>query len=197
MPPKQYAPTPLDEELCRACSDGDAAAVKKLLERGASPTCGTRVNGWSPLHYAATCADEAAAVAVIHVLERAGADVDGRSMNEATPSTRAAFKGHAKSLAALLELGADANLHNDEGSTPLHAACAKGHAACAALLLENGADATRLNSDGETPLDRARATRRGDFEGTVAVLLRARGAAAADDELVARDRLLFANPGKT
>lgn len=161
----------LDTELCRACLDGDETAVGELLARGASASATTPRNGWTALQYACTCPGDGGAK-LVALLSRSGASVNEACRNGASPLVRAAFKGHPRCLQALLDLGGDATLANTAGSTPLHSAAAKGHAACVTLLLPH-CDASARNTDGETAADRARATRRGDCDGTLAALAQA------------------------
>src|ERR1700712_5555573 len=68
---------------------------------------------------------------------------------------RAAKKGDAKKIKALLDLGVDINYEGSSGCTALHLATDGGHEAAVRVLLENGADPTSQSSEGRTPLHSA------------------------------------------
>ena len=69
----------------------------------------------------------------------------------ATAVSRAARRGHADCLAALLAAGADPDLANVKLQAPLHFAAFKRHPACAAALLAAGASPLALDRKGRTP----------------------------------------------
>lgn len=74
---------------------------------------------------------------------------------DATPLHYAAWKGHAETVGALLDLGAEINATSHDthyGGTALHAAAHGNHKEVAALLLERGADRTIVSCNGRTPL---------------------------------------------
>jgi len=71
---------------------------------------------------------------------------------------RAAKKGDAKKIKALIDLGADVNYEGSSGCTALHLATDGGHEAVVRLLLDNGADPTIRSSEGRTPLHSAART---------------------------------------
>jgi ankyrin repeat protein len=68
---------------------------------------------------------------------------------------RAAKKGDAKKIKALLDLGVDINYEGSSGCTALHLATDCGHEAVVQVLLDNGADPTAKSSEGRTPLHSA------------------------------------------
>jgi ankyrin repeat protein len=71
---------------------------------------------------------------------------------------RAAKKGDAKKIKALLDLGVDINYDGSSGCTALHLATDCGHEAVVRVLLDNGADPTTKSSEGRTPLHSAART---------------------------------------
>ena len=74
----------LDDELCRAAHTGDDDLVLDCLRRGARPSSSTSKNGWSALHYACTAPDDGGAD-IVRCLAKAGADINQRCKNGATP----------------------------------------------------------------------------------------------------------------
>jgi ankyrin repeat protein len=68
---------------------------------------------------------------------------------------RAAKKGDAKKIKALLDLGVDINYEGSSGCTALHLATDCGHEAVVRVLIDNGADPKAKSSEGRTPLHRA------------------------------------------
>jgi ankyrin repeat protein len=68
---------------------------------------------------------------------------------------RAAKKGDAKKVKALLDSGLDVNYEGSSGCTALHLATDCGHEAVVRVLLDNGADPKLKSSEGRTPLQSA------------------------------------------
>jgi ankyrin repeat protein len=68
---------------------------------------------------------------------------------------RAAKKGDAKKIKALLDMGMDVNYEGSSGCTALHLAADCGHEAVVQVLLDNGANPTLKSSEGRTPLHSA------------------------------------------
>jgi ankyrin repeat protein len=82
-----------------------------------------------------------------------GADVDGRTRDQATPLIAAALHDQLAIAELLLSKGADVMARNSGGFTPLHAAAFSGSLSIAKLLVVKGAvleDAA--NKSGVTPL---------------------------------------------
>nr|WP_286206682.1 ankyrin repeat domain-containing protein [Thauera linaloolentis] len=97
-----------DSALMLAVLGGHDEAARALLAGGA------KVNheGWAPLHYAAFEGRDA----LLDALLGAGADVNARAPNLATPLMLAARNGHAGMVRRLLAIpGTDLNALNDAG----------------------------------------------------------------------------------
>lgn len=71
---------------------------------------------------------------------------------------RAAKKGDAKKIKALLDLGVDVNYEGSSGCTALHLATDYGHETVVRVLLDNGANPSAKSSEGRTPLHSAART---------------------------------------
>ena len=96
-----------DNALMIACYNGNEAAVKILLEKGAS----VEKNGWSPLHYAAANGNNR----IVQMLLDKDAFVDIPSPNGTTPLMMAARGGHIYTVKLLHDSGADATMRNQRG----------------------------------------------------------------------------------
>ena len=95
----------------------------------------------------------------VHLFLKAGADVDALDQDGWTPLHRAADRGYAGVVVALLAaLGNDraqravVNAHDRWGVAPLHRAALNGHTEVVAALLEHGAAANVQDPNGRTPL---------------------------------------------
>ena len=87
---------------------------------------------------------------VIHMLARAGADLDAPDEEGNTALHGAYYENVAK---ALIEEGADVNIRNNDGNTPL---MKNFSVEAAKLLVAAGADVHAKNHEGKTALDFAR-----------------------------------------
>lgn len=76
--------------LHAAASRGDAAMVRKLLEKGADPGA-RQQSGWTALHGAAAQGD----VEIVRLLRAGGADASARTDDGKTPAELAGERGHA------------------------------------------------------------------------------------------------------
>lgn len=99
-----------ENALMMAALRGHLALVQTLMERRA------QVNrpGWTPLHYAATHAGEAA-LPITRLLLEHHAYIDAASPNGSTPLMMAARYGEASVVDLLLAEGADPTLRNQQG----------------------------------------------------------------------------------
>ncbi|KAL8431776.1 hypothetical protein Efla_004998 [Eimeria flavescens] len=142
--------------LHEAVYEGQAAAVKLLLDRGATVDKFSSVG--TPLQIAAVTLN----LEVMDLLLKAGADPNkpasplGCPGGFPPPLILAASKNATDAVRLLLSSGADPHCFDAEGFTPLHCAAENDALACAQLLLEYGADWGAVARDGTTPLDLAR-----------------------------------------
>ncbi|KAL4425317.1 hypothetical protein ABPG75_009333 [Micractinium tetrahymenae] len=83
------------------------------------------------------------------------ADPNARGSRGATPLLRAAAKGSAACVAALLAAGADPNAAADNGATPLVAAAQAGYTDCCAAVLAAGAVSRAWGANCFTPAHHA------------------------------------------
>jgi hypothetical protein len=117
-----------DTALHLAAAGHRVELVRLLLSAGADPNSAKNHRQSGPLHYAADgCVtgpawDPARQVRTIQCLLDAGAAVNARDKNGATPLHRAVRTRCAAAVKCLLEAGADARLKNKPGSTPFHLA---------------------------------------------------------------------------
>ncbi len=100
--------------LMMASLRGFSAWARRLIDRGAA------VNrpGWSPILYAASGGD----VATLHVLLKAGADLNSTNPSGSTPLIMAARFGRDEVVMALLAAGADLRYRNPAGQDAVDAA---------------------------------------------------------------------------
>jgi len=93
--------------LMFAALHGRLQMSQRLIERGAAIT----LDGWNPLHYAATGPEPK----IVTLLLSKGAPVDARSPNGTTALMMAARYGSEQSVALLLQQHADPTLRNERG----------------------------------------------------------------------------------
>lgn len=120
------------------------AAVRVLLDAGASPATPARFGGFTPLHSAV--ANDAAPVEkeIVRMLLEAGADPNARSAGGGTPLHSAAHTGDIPVLQLLLASGGDPAITDVGGRTPLDVARDRGHSEAAALLHHGVTDRRRI-----------------------------------------------------
>lgn len=108
-----------------------------LVEAGADLEA-TTPDRWAPLHLAVAVGRHPQVAAA---LIQAGANINHRALNEATPLYVAAWQGNVESTRVLLRANADPLLTRLEASgrrfTPLDAAAQNGHAGVARELVQN------------------------------------------------------------
>ncbi|CAM9459932.1 unnamed protein product [Ectocarpus sp. 12 AP-2014] len=143
-----------------AAEQGTLPILEAILGRGVDVDAQDRA-GCTALHTAVLFSDRAGPA--VHMLVKAGADTELKSVGGWTPLHAAAVHHRVNCVAALLQNNASVrNRFDATGDTPLHRACAdqrEGLAASIDLLLRWGADETTRNKRGRTPLDVLGATR--------------------------------------
>jgi ankyrin repeat protein len=117
----------------------NADMVKTLVSAGANVSATTRINGLTPLFFAA----QNGQAAVIDILLKAGAKPNTPLATGVTPLMIAAKAGNPDAVKVLLDNGADANAkENARGETALMFAAAANRAAAIKVLLQSGANAS-------------------------------------------------------
>jgi Ankyrin repeats (many copies)/Ankyrin repeat len=117
-----------DTVLHLAAAGHRAEVVRLFLSAGADPNAATNHRLSGPLHYAADgyvtgpAWDPKRQVETIRCLLDAGAHVNARDKNGATPLHRAVRTRCATAVECLLLAGADPKARNTSGSTPFHLA---------------------------------------------------------------------------
>ena len=113
--------------LVRAADDGDAAAIRAIVTRGADPNAPYGALNWTPLMHAI----HNNRIASVNVLLDAGADVNRTGDYESEPRTKQ------------LDV------------TPLMMAAGYGYTPIVEVLLRRGADPSGIDGDGHRALDYA------------------------------------------
>jgi len=163
-----------DTPLHLAAAGYRVEIARLLLNAHADPDASANHRRSAPLHYAADgytvspAWDADRQVAMIRCLLEAGAAIDVRDMNGATPLHRAVRTRCAGAVYCLLESGCDATAQNRSGSTPFHLAVqntGRGGSGAdiakvaqrdiIAAFLERGISVRSLDGKGKSVADRA------------------------------------------
>jgi ankyrin repeat protein len=165
---RRVDPTALNHQLLEAVENGDAASVKKLLQKGANIGAKDE-NGETALTKSASRGD---CPFVALLLDRGvSAEDKNQALFSATsdpplvfdePSKKAIqqvrpcqlshFMNHAGVAILLLDHGASPEARDGESATPLVRAASHGATAVVKVLLERGADPNARDKDGDTAL---------------------------------------------
>ena len=126
----------LDTLLYEACSAGDDASVRTLLEHGAAPNSSHARDGTTALHFAAWNGHRS----TMRLLMAWHATIDTPERRGCTPLHLASLAGHCASARILLEGGANPNSRCALGMSPHQIAVENGFAHVGELLASYGAD---------------------------------------------------------
>ena len=107
-----------EDDIWGAAKSGNLDKINKHLANGADPNALSSSFGTSPLAWAALHGQTAA----VELLLQNGAEVNGRSKDGGTALHAAAFLGHDKTAALLLEHGAITYVKNTSGMSPKESA---------------------------------------------------------------------------
>ncbi|MDA8243508.1 MAG: ankyrin repeat domain-containing protein [Elusimicrobia bacterium] len=133
-------------QLASAIRNGDAARVRELVAAGAPVNISGP--GWSPLMLA-VMQDNGE---MVDILVGAGADINARTKDLATPVSLAARWGKFGALERLLKAGVNTEPRDMIGWTPLMWAALRGKDRAVELLVKGGANINAEDSDGNTPV---------------------------------------------
>jgi ankyrin repeat protein len=172
-----------DQALIEAAGRGDAAAVRRLLDAGASVAA--RDGQGRTALLAATHAPPGVGTEAARLLIAAGADVNAKDGIEDTPYLYAAAEGRNDILKMTLAAGADLKSTNRYGGTGLIPAAHHGHLETVRILLGTAIDKDHINKLGWTAL--LEAVILGDGGAVHADIVRVLVAAGANVNIADRD----------
>ncbi|KAM3861314.1 ankyrin repeat domain-containing protein 6b [Diretmus argenteus] len=136
----------LSERLLIASHKGQADNVVQLINKGAKVA--VTKYGRSPLHLAANKGH----VEVVHILLKAGCDLDIQDDGEQTALHRAAVVGNSEVISSLIQEGCALDRQDKDGNTALHEVSWHGFSQSVKLLVKAGANVHAKNKAGNTAL---------------------------------------------
>uniref|UniRef100_A0A7N6BWZ4 Ankyrin repeat domain 6 n=1 Tax=Anabas testudineus TaxID=64144 RepID=A0A7N6BWZ4_ANATE len=136
----------LSERLLIASHKGQAENVVQLINKGAKVA--VTKYGRSPLHLAAY----KGYIEVVHILLKAGCNLDIQDDGEQTALHRAAMVGNSDVISALIQEGCALDRQDKDGNTALHEVSWHGFSQCVKLLVKAGANIHAKNKAGNTAL---------------------------------------------
>lgn len=146
-------------DMMRAARNGDAAAVRRLLEEGGDPNAQGGQMGLTPLIVSAANGHRE----IVELLLTRGASLEAADSAGMTPLMNAVMFDQTAVVQLLLDRGANVNAQTRDGNmTPLMFARSS---AAAKVLLLNGADARARTRDGKSAADGAEALGQSDLAG--------------------------------
>ena len=126
--------------LNAACSNGDEAIVRLLLQKGVDIEAARGIYGATALIEACSTGNES----IVRLLLESGAEASKgvlcKSQYKITPLLVAASKGSVDVIQSLIDHGVDVNTKDDSVATPLVLAAYAGHYSMVEFLLDKGAD---------------------------------------------------------
>jgi len=128
-----------NSKLFDAISKGNIDEIKYYLESGADPNANA-LNGWTPLHYAASYNDKEATKLILEY----GGDVNARDVEGMTPLALAALENNTQVAELLIKNDANVNERNIKGDTPLLLAVKNRNKEMVELILSKGKNPSDL-----------------------------------------------------
>ncbi|KAF2224518.1 ankyrin repeat-containing domain protein [Elsinoe ampelina] len=128
-----------------ASQTGSLQVAQALVDASANVNARVWQTHMTPLHFAAEYQNSAG---MIQGLVAIGAQIEARDWKGWTPLHWASWRGHTKSLQALLDLGADPNEETDDGSSAVLLAVANNSHECLDRLIRSGSDCCVVRNSG-------------------------------------------------
>ena len=126
--------------LNAACSKGDEAIVRLLLQQGVDIKAARGIDVATPLIVACSSGNESIVRLLLESEAEASEGVLCNSQDKMTPLHVAAWNGSVEVAQLLIDHGVDVNTQDDSVGTPLVLAAYAGHYSMVEFLLDTGAD---------------------------------------------------------
>ena len=123
-----------------ACSKGDEAIVRLLLQQGVDIKAARGIDVATPLIVACSSGNESIVRLLLESEAEASEGVLCNSQDKMTPLHVAAWNGSVEVAQLLIDHGVDVNTQDDSVGTPLVLAAYAGHYSMVEFLLDTGAD---------------------------------------------------------